>query len=112
MAADIIIEGLVLVEGEALTLQIVALVAIVIGVLHRTWVSWYKKHQDAPNLKFNPMFLSSAILSAILTFLLFLNNTPSFASGKGVLVFILGAYVFGYFTNSGVNELAKKLKGK
>ena len=112
MGADIIIEGLVLVEGEALTLQIIAFVAIIIGVLHRTWAGWYKKHQNKPELKFNPMFLSSAIVSAILTFLLFLNNTPSFASGKGVLVFILGAYLFGYFTNSGVNELAKKLMGK
>lgn len=86
-------------------IELIALIGIILGVVGRTMLPYFKKIREDPAISFDRGYVAtavfSAIISAILVYPLFVipDETP--------LKVLVAAVIFAWVTNDAANRLAK-----
>ena len=87
-------------------LELIAFVAIVLGIVGRTFFPYLKKKSSEEYIEFDAGFIATAIFSGIIS-AIFIYPVFVFPETTDVLKVFMAAFIFAYATNDGVNRIAK-----
>ena len=87
-------------------LELIAFVAIVLGIIARTYFPYLKKKSSDVYVTFDAGFIATAIFSGVVS-AIFIYPVFVFPETTDVLKVFISAFIFAYAANDGVNRIAK-----